>query len=93
MQRDTTAALLNLIRQDRRRRSRRKALGEFFTAVVSDFLVALMTGLWLMLAVGIIHHEWIRSCPTIGYWWAVALCALLRSALPNGAKKSKDEPR
>lgn len=93
MQRETTAALLNLIRQDRRRRSRRKALGEFFTAVVSDFLVALMTGLWLMLAVGIIHHEWIRSCPTIGYWWAVALCALLRSALPNGAKKSKDEPR
>lgn len=90
---DTTAALLALIRKDARRRNRRKALGEFFTAVVSDFLVALITGLWLMLAVGIVHHEWIRQCPTIGYWWAVALCALLRSALPNGARAKRGEDR
>lgn len=34
-----------------------------------------------MLAVGVVHHEWIASCPTIGYWWAVVLIFLIRAAL------------
>jgi hypothetical protein len=44
-------------------------------------LFSLAAGWALMLAVGVIHHEWIPQCPTIGYWWAVLLAMLLRGAL------------
>jgi len=42
---------------------------------------SLAAGWALMLAVGVIHHEWIAQCPTIGYWWAVLLALLIRMAL------------
>ena len=82
--------LIDIIRRDRRRRSRGKAFGKFVTALVGSWLTNLLAGLWLMLAVGIIHHEWIRQCPTIGYWWAVLLVGLLRPALSTatGSKES-----
>ncbi len=38
---------------------------------------ALAQGWALMLAVGIIHSEWIPALPTIGYWWAVLIVFLL----------------
>lgn len=44
-------------------------------------LFSLLGGWALMLAVGVIHHEWIPQCPTIGYWSAVLLAMLLRGAL------------
>lgn len=30
------------------------------------------------LAVGVVHHEWIPACPTIGFGWALLLTLLLR---------------
>lgn len=73
--------LLTLVRKDRQRKSRRKAFGKFLGSLVTAALLSLTHGFYLMLAVGIVHHEWISSCPTIGYWWAVALTALVRAAL------------
>lgn len=83
---ELSASLLNLVRKDARRKSRRKALG----ALVAAALKTLIDGWYLMLAVGIVHHEWIRSCPTIGYWWAVLLCFLIRGAL-NYVPTAKSE--
>lgn len=55
------------------------------------FVESLLTGWFLMLAVGVIHHEWIRACPTIGYWWAALLSGLLRSGLGlRGTQKGSD---
>jgi hypothetical protein len=47
-------------------------------------LIALYSGLggwFFMLAVGVVHHQWIKECPTIGFWWAVLLASLIRGAL------------
>lgn len=41
----------------------------------------LLAGWSMMLAIGIVHHEWIPQCPTIGFWWAVLLSGLLRASL------------
>lgn len=87
---ELTASLINLVRKDARRKSRRKALGRFVGALVQSLLLAAMGGLWMMLAVGVIHHEWIPQCPTIGYGWAVVLASLLRSTLAH-ATPSKSE--
>jgi hypothetical protein len=36
----------------------------------------LFLGAWLfMLAVGVVHSEWVHSLPTIGYWASVKVCA------------------
>jgi hypothetical protein len=57
------------------------------TERVLRFLLSLLLsvyGGWMfMLAVGIVHHEWIPACPTIGFWWSVLLASLIRSALYN----------
>lgn len=43
-----------------------------------------ISGGWeFMLAIGLIHHEWIPSCPTIGFWWSVLISFLLRTAMTN----------
>jgi hypothetical protein len=54
---------------------------KFLEDLLTSVLIALMAGWAFMLAVGVIHHEWIPACPTIGYWSAVILAALVRSAL------------
>lgn len=78
---DLSAALIDLVRKDKARKSRRKALVKFL-GVLAQFVGRwLFGGLWLMLAVGVVHHEWLPACPTIGFWWAVLLAALLRMAL------------
>lgn len=78
---DLTASLINLVRKDKARKSRRKALGRFLYLLTQSIGNSLFAGLWMMLAVGVVHHEWIVQCPTIGYWWAVLLAYLLRTAL------------
>lgn len=83
--------LLTLVRKDKRRRSRWKAFGKFLGSLAQAALVSLAHGLYLMLAVGIVHHEWIPGCPTIGYWWAVLLAVLVRGALNYVPTKSGAE--
>lgn len=60
------------------------AIAEFIAAVLGSLVVtavASMLGGWMfMLAVGVAHHEWLPGLPTIGYWWAVLLTWLIRSA-------------
>jgi hypothetical protein len=41
---------------------------------------ALLGGWALMLAAGIAHHDWVPTLPTIGYWPAVAIAALIRAS-------------
>lgn len=50
----------------------------FILRVIVTFVIAIVCGFLFMLAVGIVHHEWITQCPTIGYWWAVLITGLLR---------------
>jgi hypothetical protein len=52
-------------------------VGLILLGVVVRFIYSLIGGIFLMLAIGIIHHEWIHPCPTIGYWWAVLLSFLI----------------
>jgi hypothetical protein len=78
-------ALLDIIRRDQARRSRKaktgKALGTLLTASLTGALRALIGGWMFMLAVDAMHEHWLPSLPTIGYWWAVWIAWLLRSAL------------
>lgn len=71
------------------RYQRRKSGGDILATLIADVIMALVGGWLFMLAIGIVHHEWIRSCPTIGFFWSVTLAALVRGALfLNGAAKS-----
>lgn len=63
---------------NRRRRSQKRL--NWLTALLTN-LALLPVGAWyVMLAVGIAHHEWLPMLPTLGYWWALILVVLLRSA-------------
>lgn len=53
----------------------------FLAGLVLSVLYALAAGWALMLAVGVVRGEWLPDCPTIGYWPAVLVAALLRTAL------------
>jgi hypothetical protein len=57
-------------------------------ALVQSVVHVLIGGWYLMLGIGVIHHEWIAQCPTIGYGWAILLASLLRSAFATVTPKS-----
>lgn len=87
------AELLGIIRRDRVRRSRGRQFGAFlgklFTTLLTGFLTALVAGWMFMLAVAVMHEHWIPGLPTIGFWWAVLVAGLLRSAVfTTGSAKS-----
>lgn len=67
------------VRRDRDKRSDRRA--EVFGRVLGQLVATALAGFSLMIAVGVVHAEWIRNCPTVGYWDALIVAALLRSAL------------
>ncbi len=71
--------IANAIAADRRNRRNKKV--DALTRLGVEILAVFIRGLWLMLAIGIVHHEWIPACPTISYGWAVALTSLLSAAL------------
>ena len=48
--------------------------------------IALLGGFLLMIAVGIMHHEWWSTLPTMGYWTAIKLAFLL--GIPVTARSS-----
>ncbi len=71
------------------RRTRREKKLDFWFGLAFQLLFVLLGGWMFMLAVGVVHHEWITWCPTIAFGPAVALAALLRAALapiPNWRK-------
>lgn len=72
-------------------RTRKRTKADFIGALIAGIIAALLGGWMFMLAVGIVHHEWIRACPTIGFNWSVALAALVRGALfLNTTSKNPD---
>lgn len=70
--------IVDLVRRGKRAKARGRAAQKIATGLLTSALFALAGGFELMIAVGIAHAEWIRSLPTIGYWWAVLLVTLLR---------------
>jgi hypothetical protein len=72
------AEVVRLIRKGRTAEKRGKAVSGCITALIVSYLGALFDGWLLMLAVGIAHAVWWPDVPTIGYWWAVLMVALLR---------------
>lgn len=55
---------------------------------VVHWLMTVQGGWLLMLAVGIVHHEWIPACPTIGFWWSLLLVILLKWTFADGSAVS-----
>lgn len=53
-------------------------------------LVGLMWEAWfLMILVGVVHHEWLPMVPTIGYSTAILIASILTlMALPAGLLKA-----
>ena len=49
-------------------------------ALALDGALAVVRGWALMLAVGVVHHEWWPEVPAIGYLWAALLALLLSIA-------------
>lgn len=49
--------------------------------IVVAFLASLMQGFMFMIGVGVVHHEWMPTIPTVGYWWSVIIVMLFRAAL------------
>ena len=84
-----TAEAIRLIRKGRRAERRGKALEGCLVSLLTSILGALIGGLCLMVAVGIAHAEWIPALPTIGYWWAVLLGALLRGVFSRTESKKE----
>ena len=85
--------LLDLVRKDRARRSRRERLGKFATnllgSLLGNALQAFLQGWMFMLGVGVVHAEWWSSVPTIGYWWAVLVVYLLKGVFSATQSKAK----
>jgi hypothetical protein len=55
---------------------------------LSHWLMTVQGGWLFMLAVGIVHHEWIPACPTIGFWWSLLLVILLKWTFAGGSTVS-----
>lgn len=67
------------IRQDRRRRTRKRWANLARVLIIAATLAA--AGWMLMLVVDVVHDHWIPACPTIGYRHALALACLLRGVV------------
>lgn len=89
--------LLDIVRKDRARRTRRQKLRTFFEKLFQGALTSavfsLMNGWMLMLAVGVVHAHWWPAVPTIGYWWAVLIVWLLNGVFSARQTKAKDSDR
>jgi len=89
----TATEIATLIRDKRRREKRRDTASTIIARLLVRITVSFLDGWFLMLAVGVAHTQWIPQLPTIGYWWAVVLVALLTgvfSRLPPWEPKKKD---
>ncbi len=80
---------VRLIKRGRRAERRAEVVKKLIVGLLTGFLLSLLKGWLLMLAVGVIHNHWIPQCPTIGYWWAVLVMLLMPSLGSSG--KSNDD--
>ena len=89
--------LLDIVRKDRARRTRRERLAKFVTDYVTSLLtnaVAALFGGWMfMWGVGVAHAHWMPQVPTIGYWWAALIVFLLRGVFSAPQTAAKDVSR
>jgi drug/metabolite transporter (DMT)-like permease len=83
------AEVYRLAKKGRRAEQRGKFMQGCVTAIVTSVLRALLGGWLLMLAIGIAHHDWLPQLPTIGYWPAVLIYAVLPSF--GGSSKKNDD--
>ena len=64
------------------------------TDVVAAVLVwatfTLIGGWAFMLLVGVVHHEWLPQCPTVGFGWSIVIAFLLRVTLLTFTNKKND---
>lgn len=68
-------------------------MGEFILAAIILVVAGTFIGGWLfMLTIGVVHGEWLPMMPTIGYWSAVKVSAMLSVTfgLYAGFSKSLD---
>lgn len=79
----TREDIVSLIRDGSKYRKSRGRWERFWLRLAVGLILAPLQGLYLMLAVGVVHHEWWPAVPTLGFWWAVLIVSLLRPALTN----------
>lgn len=70
--------LIRLAKKGREAEERGKAASGCITHLLSSVANAFFGGWMLMLSVGIIHLHWLPELPTVGYWIAVLVVALMR---------------
>jgi succinate dehydrogenase hydrophobic anchor subunit len=75
--------LVALVRDGTKYRQNRSRWERFWIYFITALILAPLNGWMLMFAIGVAHHHWWPAVPTIGYWWAVLLACLLRSALTS----------
>jgi hypothetical protein len=89
--------LADVVRRDQTRRQRRDKIRKAVGGCTAFLILA--AGLWalrawmFMLAVGVIHAEWLPRVPTLGYWWAGLVAWLLCGALATGTSAKKDDKK
>lgn len=82
----TREDVIGLVQDGRKYRRRRGKWEKFWIAlVVRIFVVAPLNAWLLMLLIGVAHHEWWPLVPTIGYWWALVLGALINALFGSPA--------
>lgn len=66
-----------------------KILEAVLFATLLTGAVAFIGGWWMMLAVGVAHHEWTTSIPMISYWSAVKLTAVCMIGITTGRARAR----
>ena len=75
------AEIARLARKGRKAEQRGKAIGRVLTGILYSLCIYLIRGFFLMIGVGVVHHEWLPQLPTVGYWTAFLVVALLAGVL------------
>jgi len=84
------ADAVRLITAGRRAERRKKATQGCITGLCVSILGALWGGWMLMIAVGVAHSGWLPNLPTIGYWTAVLIVALLRGVFSSSRPSAQE---
>jgi len=58
-------------------------------SIVMSAVSCLTTGWYLMLLVGILHHDWLRQLPTVSYGLALLIALLFNSITDSAAARAR----